>query len=116
DDLASGRRYNAACAAAQASAGRGVDAGQLTDAERADFRRQALSWLNADLMGWSLALKISPSSAEAALKTLRHWQSDPDLAEVRETAALEGLSADEGKSWQRLWSQVSTLVSRQSSE
>src|SRR5262249_55256218 len=51
DDLASGRRYNAACAAAQASAGRGVDAGQLTDAERADFRRQALSWLNADLLG-----------------------------------------------------------------
>jgi tetratricopeptide (TPR) repeat protein len=112
-DVSGGRRYNAACAAALASAGRGLDAGDLTDVERADFRRKALGWLQMDLAVWSLAIKISPQSAGAVLKKLQHWQTDPDLADVREDAALGGLPSDEQKHWQRFWADVSALVSRQ---
>src|SRR5262249_39061468 len=51
-DLAEGRqqfhRYNAACAAARAAAGEGADAGQLDDAGRDRWRKQALAWLRAE--------------------------------------------------------------------
>jgi tetratricopeptide (TPR) repeat protein len=112
-DVSKGRRYNAACAAAQASAGRGVDGAELSDAERTEFRRQALSWLQADLGAWWLASKLSSQSADAVVKTLEHWQTDPDLADVRDPAALDALPDDEQKPWQKLWSDVSALVSRQ---
>ncbi len=111
-DVSSGHRYNAACAAALASAGRGVDAGELTESERAGLRKQALGWLKADLAALSLAVAVSPQSSGAVLPKLRHWQSDPDLADVREAAALAGFPSDEQKAWQRFWADVSALVSR----
>jgi hypothetical protein len=115
-DVSGGRRYNAACAAVQAAAGRGLDAGELTDAERAEFRRLALGWLQADLTAWSLAVTLSPKSAGAVVHTLEHWQSDPDLADVRDAAAIAGLPSDEQKRWLRLWADVSGIVSRQYSK
>jgi serine/threonine-protein kinase len=114
-DVSNCRRYNAACAAVQAAAGRGVDAGELNDTERAEFRRQALAWLQADLTAWSLAAAISSKSRGAIVTTLEHWQSDPDLADVRDAAALEAFPVDEQKSWRRLWADVAK-VCRQGSK
>jgi eukaryotic-like serine/threonine-protein kinase len=47
--LATGRRYNATCAAALADCRRGDDATNLAESERARWRDQARQWLRADL-------------------------------------------------------------------
>src|SRR5262249_21291512 len=71
----SGHRYDAACCAALAGAGRGADAGKLDDSERAGLRRQALTWLRADLAVWARAIKEGPpASGAGAQGTLAHWQ------------------------------------------
>jgi hypothetical protein len=40
---------------------------------------------------------------------MQHWQSDPDLACVRDQAALDNLPEAERKRWQELWGDVATL-------
>ena len=45
DDRKAGHRYNAACAAALAAAGKGIDAGKLDDKDCRRLRQQALDWL-----------------------------------------------------------------------
>src|SRR5262249_60068767 len=47
--LAPPNRYNAACAAALAGTGQGKDAARLGGSQRLALRRQALTWLRADL-------------------------------------------------------------------
>ena len=47
--LSAAHRYDAACAAALAGCGRGEDAKDVDDKERARWRQQALDWLRADL-------------------------------------------------------------------
>jgi hypothetical protein len=49
DDYKAGHRYNAACYAALAAAGKGSGAATLEDKEKAQLRGQALTWLQADL-------------------------------------------------------------------
>src|SRR5262249_12180836 len=68
DDLESQVRYNAACAAALAAAGKGEDAGRLKDQERTKFRQQALKWLQADLAAWTRVIEKGPASALAMVK------------------------------------------------
>ncbi|MFO0811435.1 MAG: protein kinase [Gemmataceae bacterium] len=53
DDLEAGYRYNAACMGAVAGCGRSADAAKLDDATKAQFRQQALDWLDADLAAWA---------------------------------------------------------------
>jgi serine/threonine-protein kinase len=113
----SGHRYNAACVAAMAAAGRGVDAGKLDDKERAGLRRQALGWLRADLAVWARAIKEGPPPARAGVQgTLAHWQKDRDLADVRDKAALDELAAEERAAWRKLWAEVDALRKRTSAE
>ena len=50
----------------------------LAPMDRLALRRQALTWLRADLAAWRQALPRSPQLVASALK---HWQSDPDLAQ-----------------------------------
>src|SRR5262249_14944140 len=85
EDPQNGHRYNAACAAALAAAGRGQDAGPLDDRGRARLRRQALDWLRADLALHSKQLKSWwPGASGQARQALTHWQKDPDLAGLRD--------------------------------
>jgi tetratricopeptide (TPR) repeat protein len=98
--------YEAARAAARTAAGQGAENGPLGEPERAAKRRQALAWLRAELelstkmlneglvMDWSLAA----------------WQSDPDLASVRDRAELARLPEVEREQWQRLWGDVAAQV------
>jgi tetratricopeptide (TPR) repeat protein/tRNA A-37 threonylcarbamoyl transferase component Bud32 len=113
DDLRSGHRYNAACAAALAAAGKGEDAAKLADQERAKLRQQALTWLQADLAAWThLAEKGPPQSRSAVQRKLRHWQQDPALAAVRGSDALAKLPAAEHDAWKKLWAEVDALLKR----
>jgi serine/threonine-protein kinase len=109
EDLDKGRRYRAACAAALAAAGKGKVADQLVDADRARLRRQALSWLQADLQAWRQLQQSSPLSAVTARNQLERWLSDPDLATVRDAKALARLPTEERQAWQQLWAEVEKL-------
>jgi tetratricopeptide (TPR) repeat protein len=101
-------RYNAACSAALAAAGRGEDAAGLDQKVRRALLRQALTWLRADLDAWRPRLKgLRGPEARA---TLLHWQKDPDLAGLRDRDALAKLPAEERAACERLWADVASLL------
>jgi tetratricopeptide (TPR) repeat protein len=104
-------RYNAACAAALAAVGKGADAAQLDDMERARLRQQALDWLRADLTAYvRLAEQGNPNARQAILENLTHWQQDTDLTALRDGKALAALPEKERTAWQKLWAEVAALL------
>jgi tetratricopeptide (TPR) repeat protein/tRNA A-37 threonylcarbamoyl transferase component Bud32 len=110
EDLSTGTRYNAACAAALAGTGQGKDAAELAERERARLRQQAFSWLRADLDAWKKKMAIGkPEDRASAKMTLHHWMEDSDLAPLRNAAALVKLPPDERAAWAKLWNDVQTL-------
>ena len=89
DDRQAARRVNAACAAAMAAAGKGGDEPAPDEAAKTKFRRQALDWLRADLVGWGQFLKAGERGAPSAiLRNVGGWKQYPELAGVREPDAL----------------------------
>ncbi|HVS39827.1 MAG TPA: tetratricopeptide repeat protein [Gemmataceae bacterium] len=106
EDVLSGQRYNAACAAALAGCGRGEDA-PADEVERGRFRSQALGWLRDDLAAWKPQLSSPvPAKHAQAFQVLAHWQEDADLAGVRGAAALAGLPDAERDAWRKLWADL----------
>jgi tetratricopeptide (TPR) repeat protein len=104
-------RYNAACCASLAAAG--TSAQTLTESERARWRTQAVEWLRAELGLWARQLDTSdPSVRVLARQTLLHWQSDPDLASLRDPDALERLPESEAAALRSLWAEVKRLTSQ----
>jgi serine/threonine protein kinase/Tfp pilus assembly protein PilF len=116
DDLNAGHRYAAARSAALAGCGQGQDAAKLDDKERAGWRRQALDWLRADLKARTALLERHPQTKDAAARALAHWQTDPDLAGVRDETAVKKLPADEQPAWRQLWADVAALRKRAETE
>jgi tetratricopeptide (TPR) repeat protein len=105
-------RYNAACAAALAGCGQGRDADRLDAAERARWREQARAWLRADLTAWAKLIDDGTAPSALVQQQMRHWQTDADLAGVREKDALAKLPEAERQQWQQLWADVDTLLVR----
>src|SRR5207249_3460740 len=113
DDRQAGHRYNAACAAALAGSGQGIDDPPPDEAARARLRARALGWLQADLAAWSRLLDTAPPDQRPAVaQTLAHWQADADLAGVREPGALDALPGPEREGWRALWGQVAATLAR----
>jgi tetratricopeptide (TPR) repeat protein len=113
NDLSNGNRYNAACYAALAAAGRGAHAAKLDDKERARLRKQALNWLRADLARRTKQLESGRPAARAqARRSLRHWQQDRDLAGIRGPAALAKLPAEEQAAFAKLWADVAAALKK----
>jgi serine/threonine protein kinase/Flp pilus assembly protein TadD len=113
NDLKAEHRYDAACAAALAAAGRGTDASPHDDGERARWRRQALEWLRAD---WHQHAKLLEGRKlehrQLVRERLRQWQRDPDLAGLRDPAAVAGLPDHERQACRQLWADVEALLTR----
>jgi serine/threonine-protein kinase len=104
------RRYIVACAAALAASGQGKDDPPPDDAARTRLRAQALAWLRAEWAAWSkVANSGDPKARAGVAATLRHWQSDPSLAGVRDAAELERLPESERTPWRALWDDVERL-------
>jgi tetratricopeptide (TPR) repeat protein len=117
EDLKAAHRDDAACAAALAGCGRGKDAAKVDATERARWRKQALEWLRADLTLWAKLLDSDTPQARAGVQQkLRHWQRDPDLAGLRDPAALAELPEAEREGWRQLWADVGALLKRASPE
>jgi serine/threonine-protein kinase len=112
DDLTAAHRYNAACYAALAGSGLGLGAPRQDDG-RARLRQQALDWLRADLALQEKRLQGGLAGARATVREdLRHWQTDADLAGLRDTAALEKLPEAERHACRELWADVDGLLKR----
>jgi serine/threonine protein kinase/Tfp pilus assembly protein PilF len=133
EDVRQGLRFQAACAATLAAAGRGLDASKVSDQDRSELRRQALAWLRADLMRLTQTmadyqaaaqptppasplgklLAPSPEFGAAALLLAcdrwQYWQQNPALMSVRDDKALAKLPVAEQKDWRKLWSEVRAL-------
>ena len=105
DDLETGDRYHAACAAARAADDE-VPTGGL-GGPSAGLRRQALAWLQADL-----ALRARLSGGKSVDRTPTNWQTEPALASVRDPAALAKLPDDERQQWGRFWADVAAAPRR----
>jgi tetratricopeptide (TPR) repeat protein len=109
-DLKSGNRYFAASVAALAGCGQGKDADQMDDKERARLRRQAISWLRAELAAWQQLLGKAPDNMRAVVeRKMERWQQDPDFAGVRGPETIGKLPEDERQDWQKLWQEVEAL-------
>ncbi len=91
NDPERGRRYRAACMAASAGCGRGKDASNLHDEERARLRDQARRWLRAEVAAWRKKIDSAPAAKEPAENALNRWLIDPDLAGLREPDLLRKL-------------------------
>jgi hypothetical protein len=112
-DLQTGHRYDAACAAALAAAGQGQDAASLGPMQRLTWRRQALTWLCADLRAWQQILARGPVQARPVVaQTMQHWLDDPDFKGVRGAEVLSQLPPEEGAAWTKLWAGVADLLAR----
>ena len=105
-------RYNAACCAALAAAGKGKDADPSADTERPLLRQQALEWLRADLKAYSTLLDKDPKVWPVIQQKLAHWQKDGDLASLRGTADIDKLPEAEREPWRKLWADVDALLKR----
>jgi serine/threonine-protein kinase len=104
-------RYLAARCAALACCGRGKDGAKLSEAERTNWRRKALEWLQADLIVWSKTLNSGRrADGDLAREMLTLWQDEPDLAGLRKPGALDKLSGEERKEWLALWREVAALL------
>jgi tetratricopeptide (TPR) repeat protein/serine/threonine protein kinase len=112
ENLKAAHRYKAACAAALAAAGKGKDTNQLDEKERAHLRKLALEWLRADLTLSGKRLEESKADRQATRQIFQHWQSDTDLAGVRDAAALQKLPAEELEAWRQLWADVAQLLKK----
>ena len=48
----------------------------------------------------------------AAVQALRRWQTDPDLAGVRDKEPLATFPESEREAWRKLWVQVEDLLAK----
>src|SRR5262249_6564766 len=103
-------RYHAACAAALAAAGKGVDADKLDAKEKTGLRREALKWLRADLAAYSMRLATGRKDDRIlVVQRLGHWMVHGDLAGIRDAAALAKLPAEEQAVCRKFWAEVEAL-------
>ena len=110
-DLRLGYRYHAAGCAGRAASGKGRDA--RTAAEQTHCRAKALEWLQADLaIRRTQILRGKPEQATDARGKLRYWQSDPDLAGVRDDRALQEMTEADRAKWKELWRTIGELVEK----
>ncbi len=108
EDVKKGYRFEAACAAAAAAAGESQDSAALDDKERAHWRKQAVSWLRADLEAWSRQLqRRSPADRLAARRAFHQWRSS-HLASLQ-GAAINRLPKEEQQACRKLWADFDAL-------
>ena len=111
-DPARARRFYATCMAASAGCGRGQDASNLNDEERARLREQARRWLRADLAAWGMKLESDRAAKTAVADALKRWRTDPDLAGLREPDFLDKLPVAESRACRELWKEIDDQIDR----
>jgi tetratricopeptide (TPR) repeat protein len=109
DDPSNYHRYNAACCAVLAAAGKDKDLPNVETAERSRLTGLAMKWLRADLAQMTTQAK-DPKRHRQVGKWLTHWKKDEDLASVRDPERLAAMPPTDRKSWETLWRDVDALL------
>jgi tetratricopeptide (TPR) repeat protein/tRNA A-37 threonylcarbamoyl transferase component Bud32 len=102
--------HEAARSAALAASGRGTDQPALDPAARARWRSKALGWLRAELEAIARLDREQAKAIPSLAPNLRRCRSDPDLAGLRDEAALQGLSEAERAPCRKLWANLDLLL------
>jgi len=106
EDTSNWFRYSAACSAALAGSGMGVDAPSEASARTA-LQAKARAWLRADLaVHRAHAASIQIAQRKAATEGLAHWLEDSDLSSTRPGLGRIAMPAAERAEWDALWSEV----------
>lgn len=109
--LTANHRFAAARVAVQTGCGRGIDATNLSESERKNWRAQARAWLREDLSVRVRALDRDFNKyRDQAHQALTKWQSESELAGIREAIELEKMSAGEKAECQELWAKVHAVI------
>lgn len=114
--LASESRQYAVPAAVLGGLGRGNDAASLAEGERPRLRGQARLWFRAALVDAAATAARNSKAGDDdgarvhAITVIRAWSTSPDLAGVRDAAALARLPADEAREWTILWQDAASLL------
>jgi hypothetical protein len=109
-DLKARHRYNAACYAARAACGDGIDP-PADAAERTALRQKSLGWLRADLVLRKKQATTGDASERGEVaEMLARWQTDSDLSEVRNPEPLAKLPDDERMEWEKFWADVKAAL------
>jgi serine/threonine-protein kinase len=113
DDPRLNHRYKAACAAALAGSGVGANAEKLDEAEKLRWRKQACEWLAGELEAAGKRMQgATVESRYQLIGILKRWQTNTDLAGLREPSALAAMSPAERQECSKLWRELENLVSR----
>jgi tetratricopeptide (TPR) repeat protein len=111
EDMKEAHRYRAACAAALAGSNQGSDAGNAQ--EQARWRRQALTWLRADLAHSARQLQSGQAAGRFEVQArMRLWLRDSALAGLRDRDAVAKLPAEERQACHLLWADVAALLKK----
>jgi hypothetical protein len=103
-------RYAAARSVLLIAASQEKNDANLNAKVRADLRQQALAWLRIDLVEWRQRVNADPEARPGVEKALKLLQTEPNLASVREKAAMAKLPADEQVAWRGFWGDVADLL------
>jgi tetratricopeptide (TPR) repeat protein len=111
EDTQAANRYNAACSAVLAAAGKGTDKPPPGEPEKARWRQQALEWLRADLAHWAKQVETGKPDAKVVVsEKLGRWQADTDLGSIRDRGELAQLPEKDQAEWRALWAEVEALL------
>jgi tetratricopeptide (TPR) repeat protein/tRNA A-37 threonylcarbamoyl transferase component Bud32 len=104
-------RYEAARAAARAAFGQGDDADKLAEEARAQLRKQALRWMQDELLTWRKQSEGATARDRArARQALENWKREPDFANLRGEPVLAKLPEAERKAWREFWAEVEVFL------
>ena len=106
-------RYTAACSALLTANGDGRDAEDINQETRSRWRRQALSWLRAELEARSQ--RLNQDSSASRIKTIKVVQTclhDKHLESIRGLQSVQKLPAAEQRMCRELWRDILTLLRR----
>jgi serine/threonine-protein kinase len=106
------RRYYAACMPASAGCGRGKDASNLDNKERARLREQARRWLRAELAAWGTKLESDPGAKASMADAFNRWRTDPDLAGLRDPDFLDRFPIAESRACRELLKEIDAQLER----
>jgi tetratricopeptide (TPR) repeat protein len=106
-------RYQAACAAALAAAGKDEAMPRPPDKVVVMLRWRALRWLRGELARSSGVLgRDEAKPRQAVRQRLARWLDDADLVSVRDAGALDTLPEAERHRWRQLWDDVAALLNK----
>ena len=102
-------RYNAACCAVMASTGADARGIPLDEQTRSAFLRQALDFLNANIVSSEEQMNSHPPFALKIVADIQYCECDGDLDGLRDPKLLADLTSPQRQECAKLWDSVERL-------